>query len=221
MKSLGGLLASAWSTRRGRASLTLLACMTGVGTYLGAGGSIGGYGAAEASAAVAHMAGVPDPMALMASRSPGARDGAMLRNTKTARHREAVHPHERVLTGAREREEEWPGYDGIAMEPPLYLRDLPFEPGAPGGLVPLEFGGPSVGGGGGFFPGFPIGTPIGGGGGGGGFLPGVPGTPGTPDTPVVTPVPEPATWMSMILGFGLVGASLRRSARRSRARVQA
>lgn len=36
----------------------------------------------------------------------------------------------------------------------------------------------------------------------------------------VTAVPEPATWMTMILGFGMVGAGLRRSRARMRVRVR-
>lgn len=52
----------------------------------------------------------------------------------------------------------------------------------------------------------------------GGGAPGTPGTPTTPTTPTtpstpgppVTPVPEPATWTTMILGFGLLGALMRR-----------
>jgi hypothetical protein len=83
---------------------------------------------------------------------------------------------------------------------------------------------------GGFYPGYGFpGTP---GGGGGGFYPynpgtpetpvtpgtpgtdtpGVPGTPGTdtPTTPpIAAPVPEPATWMMVISGVGLVGGAAR------------
>lgn len=50
---------------------------------------------------------------------------------------------------------------------------------------------------------------IGGIGGGGGWYPVVPVTPVTPTTPVAA-VPEPATWAMMILGFGMVGAAMRR-----------
>ena len=60
-------------------------------------------------------------------------------------------------------------------------------------------------------PGGGVVTPPGGGGtppGGGGGTP-----PGPPDTPPDVPppaIPEPGTWMTMILGFGLIGWSLRR-----------
>lgn len=56
-----------------------------------------------------------------------------------------------------------------------------------------------------------------GGGGGGPFFPGGPGNPGTPVGPTIPPteiipgVPEPATWTIMVVGFGLVGAALRRN----------
>ena len=64
-------------------------------------------------------------------------------------------------------------------------------------------------------PGGGVVTPPGGGGtppGGGGTPPGGGGTPpGPPDTPPgPPPVPEPGTWMTMILGFGMIGWSLRR-----------
>ena len=56
--------------------------------------------------------------------------------------------------------------------------------------------------------------PVGGGGGGGGGsgTPGSPVTPGNPAAPVVvvTPaVPEPATWMMMVFGFGAIGFAMR------------
>ena len=54
------------------------------------------------------------------------------------------------------------------------------------------------------------------GGGGGGVIPGGGGPPATNPTPqphepvVPPPVPEPATWMTMLLGFALIGWSIRR-----------
>jgi hypothetical protein len=49
-----------------------------------------------------------------------------------------------------------------------------------------------------------------GGGGGGGFSPPV--TLATPEVPAppVTPVPEPASWALMLLGFALIGRMLKR-----------
>lgn len=83
---------------------------------------------------------------------------------------------------------------GIVSPPPPTMQ---FAPSLPGGafLSPPGGGGGPPGGGGG--------TP----GGGGGSPPGSP--------PIVTPevpgaVPEPGTWMTMLLGFGLMGWMLRR-----------
>jgi hypothetical protein len=63
-------------------------------------------------------------------------------------------------------------------------------------------------------PGFPDIGPTGGGGGGGGGNPPVPPVVEPPTGPPIlepptTPVPEPATWALMMLGFGLLGARLR------------
>jgi len=55
------------------------------------------------------------------------------------------------------------------------------------------------------------------GGGGGGVIPGGGGPPASNPTPppnepvVIPPVPEPATWMTMLLGFALIGWSIRRA----------
>jgi hypothetical protein len=52
---------------------------------------------------------------------------------------------------------------------------------------------------------------IGGGGGGGGVVPpGIPGNPVTATPEVTTAVPEPSTWLLMLLGFGAIGVSARR-----------
>lgn len=79
-------------------------------------------------------------------------------------------------------------------------------------------GGPGGGGGGRGFPGFGSGSsPI------GGFLVTPPGGGGTDDTPggggdggVVPAVPEPASWLLMIIGVGALGIALRRQNSRSR-----
>lgn len=90
-------------------------------------------------------------------------------------------------------------------------------PAALPGLPSLDFAPPVIGGGAGspFVPG----TPGGGGfvfvppGGGGGSPPptggGGGGTP-PPPPPPPSAVPEPATWLLMIIGFGVIGGALRR-----------
>lgn len=213
MISLGRSLTAAWGTRRGRSLLMCAACLSGLGVYVGAGGTVMGVGPSEAVAAVASSAGVSDPTQLLGMRSPGARDGDSLRTTKPPR-LERV-PHERVLTSFRDHEVTSfvPDVPFAGFEAPPFPVEFPFEVG---GFYP---GVPSWGSG--FVPGLPGGGLIGGGwfiGGGGGFIGGgggggvLPGTPGTPGVPVVTaPVPEPATWVSMILGFAVVGGTLRRS----------
>ena len=81
--------------------------------------------------------------------------------------------------------------------------------------------------------------PSGGGGGGGGVFPPsdggrepAPGEPPpneedpgatlpNPDPPTLIPIPEPATWLHLLLGFGLLGFALRLLRRRRRSAVQA
>jgi len=210
MISLGRSLAAAWGTRRGRGLLMCAACLSGLGVYAGAGGTVMGVGPSEAVAAVASAAGVSDPTQLLAMRSPGARDGDSLRTTKPPRLVRV--PRERVLTSFRDHEVTLfvPDVPFAGFEAPPFPVEFPFEVG---GFYP---GVPSWGSG--FVPGLPGGGFVGGGwfiGGGGGFIGGGGGggvLPGTPGVPVVTaPVPEPATWVSMILGFAVVGGSLRRS----------
>lgn len=144
-----------------------------------------------------------DPLAILSDRSPGERSGAALVQSKP--HMQ-VGPTERVLS---------PVLDRPAPYIPADLDNLPeramevvnpgqaLAPGAPpvGGNPPLPI------------PGVPGGAiipppPGGGGGGGGGNPPPPPGPP--PPPPVVTPVPEPATWIMMIVGVGMIGWQLRR-----------
>ena len=86
----------------------------------------------------------------------------------------------------------------VGLNSPLIPSVLP---GPAFGPTPAVF----VGGGGG--PGGGGGGPGGGGGGPGG---GGGGPPGIEVPPVVAPVPEPATWLTMILGFYILARALRR-----------
>jgi len=146
---------------------------------------------------------------LLSGRSPGERGTAGLINIKGAPlglSRSA--PQQRVLPLLRSR-----GPIALGEDPILDGAGAPFpsddafnavdfantpdvETLLPPGGTP-GFGGPSFGGGG--FPGFPPGNP--------GLLPT---DDPTPLPPVQSPVPEPATWLMLIMGFGTVGAALRR-----------
>lgn len=185
------------------------------------------------------VAVLKDPLSLFAERSPGGRaEGALLptkppreRVLSTVRERDPAGtlpgvddpvvagvpeaggpaPEERVLSGEREG---LPGSGGGA--PGGVGGPGGFAPfgGAPGGLIPENFatappGGPGDPG----VPGDP-GNP-----GPGPDGPGNPGIPGTPPTGIVdppgggSPVPEPATWAMMLLGFFAIGAAIRRRTR--------
>jgi hypothetical protein len=167
------------------------------------------------------VAVLKDPLTLFAERSPGGRaEGALLptklpreRVLSTVRDRDpagtlpgvddpvvagvpaatgpAAAPEERVLSGVRE---------GLPGGGPGSF--APFGAG-PGGLIPENFGTAPPSGGGPGMPGDP--GPDG---------PGNPGIPGTPpgvlDPGGGAPVPEPATWAMMILGFFSIGAAIRR-----------
>jgi hypothetical protein len=145
-----------------------------------------------------------DPLAILFDRSPGERQGGALAQSKQHL---ATGPTERVLSPVLERP---------ATPIPINLDNLPTRaqevidpasrtnPGAPGGGIPAPPGGGGIGGGVGG------GGGIGDGGGGGGGGPPGPNPPGPPTPPVVTPVPEPATWLMMIAGVALLGLQLRR-----------
>ena len=154
----------------------------------------------------ASVEGMKTVAAMLAERSPGERPEGALANLKRKRQTAL---HERALPKVR-----GPGptaYEALAG-PPLIppIAPLPETPlfntvaGAPVPIVPVS-GGSSGG------PPALSNIPLPGGGGGGGFFspPVTQATPEVPPTPV-TPVPEPATWMTMILGFALIGRALRR-----------
>jgi hypothetical protein len=163
-------------------------------------------------------------------RSPGQRSKGELADTKQHSRRQAAvsRPHERALAKVRQPSNHSLPFAPAASQvaegfPPVFPFGLPdiaggvlpdigsSIPGAPAFLidVPGLGGGGGVGGGG--IGGGAGGGGIGGGGGGtgGGVTP-----PGPP--PVVSPVPEPATWSLMMMGFASIGLSLRRKRRRNR-----
>lgn len=137
---------------------------------------------------------------LLEQRSPGVRTEDQLTKTKARHAMLAEHAPAPVEAAVTENLAEV-----LAPPPPSYLPvvqadtppELSFMP-MPGGVF-LSPGGGGGGGGGGSPDG---GTP---GGGGGGPLP----PPNTPTIPVPA-VPEPGTWMTMLVGFGILGWALRR-----------
>lgn len=80
---------------------------------------------------------------------------------------------------------------------------------SPSGLIasaPLALGSALLGG---SFGGGLVGPPPGGGGGGGGITPPPTGTTPPPVDTVAPAVPEPGTWLMMLLGFGMIGSAMR------------
>jgi len=190
-----------------------------------------GYSFIERSkaAGMAIVEAIADPLAVFDQRSPGARGEAELRRSKKERalanHRERDAgepvptdglPRERVLANTRERDNILPSGDDLQL-PELF-------PGSEEMLFPAPQAIPSGNVGGGRGPLFVPSVPIGSGGSGGGnpdgpFEPTVPITPEPPvaperPEPVVAPIPEPMTWIMLILGFFAVGATIRHTQRK-------
>jgi hypothetical protein len=165
-------------------------------------------------------------MSMLSQRSPGTRTTAVL--TKAKDKKLAAQPSARALGKIRRPEFPAaflqalvPGTDYSKVEAPVVLHNSFV--GAPLPQLALLSEAPSVVGGGSSPPGFgapgggiSVTTPGGGGGGGGGGSPPEGSLPITAPTVVVpTPVPavpEPGTWAMMLLGFALLGRSLRKRA---------
>jgi hypothetical protein len=158
---------------------------------------------------VAVAAALRDPLSVLGDRSPGARLGGALFQTKQRRAAgqrtrpiaPGVVPHERVLAMTRSRPVPSAGPLGDAV-PDLALLGRP-EPMFVGPGVPVTGGAPQFD-----VPGFSFGD-------GPGFAivpdgpqPSQPGSP--PPNGPGSAVPEIATWLMMILGIGAVGRALRR-----------
>jgi hypothetical protein len=149
--------------------------------------------------------GVETVAAMLADRSPGARPEGALANLK---HKRQAALHERALPKIRAPYGPPTAYEALATPPIAPIAPLPQAPpfatiaGGPP-VVP-----PGNGGGEGGPPVLST-IPGPGGGGGGTFTPPVVlATPQAP--PVAVPVPEPASWAMMLLGFALMGRALRR-----------
>lgn len=179
-------------------------------------GSLPSVGAVRPSSP---MAGLADPLSILAGRSPGSRVAGALFSTKPQRvasgDREnppganiprVSPPTERVLSTVRDRPVPVPrpesGVVGPGIVPPVGSSAV-VPPGG-GVVVPATDNPVLPPGGGGFVP-----ISGGGGGGGGGVIPVVPVTP----TPPVSNVPEPDVWAMMILGGFALGVMLRRQRR--------
>lgn len=154
--------------------------------------------------------GVKTVAAMLAERSPGERPEGALASLK---HKRQAMLHERALPKVRAPSSTAydtlagpppsppvapptavPLYNSVASGPPIPVETTTVTPGTPGGPPVLS----NI-------------PPPGGGGGGGGFAPPVivTATPEVPQTPA-TPVPEPATWAMMLIGFALIGRVLKR-----------
>lgn len=146
-----------------------------------------------------------DPLAILSDRSPGKRLAGALVQSKPHL---ATGPTERVLSPVLERPAAIPAdLDNLAQRAQeLVDPGLVRDPAAPGSNIAPPTPGSALPG----DPGGPV-PPLPGGGGGGPPTPPEPTPTPTPTSPpIVTPVPEPATWVMMIAGIGLIGMQLRR-----------
>jgi len=195
-----------WS-RRGAVALALAALL--VPSYLGL----------PIHKLIAAAAELPDALSLFALRSPNGRAGGNLHTSKPRRMPQVAMegpsrinsgpfvPEERVLAQVRMRSPALPALDTSAPDtgfvpdvvPTLELPVGEFAPfvGPPlgigsGGIVPANFSFTDV-----IPPVFPS-------------RPDVPLPPSPPPPSVVPVVPEPATWMTMMIGFFALGTALRR-----------
>lgn len=180
----------------------VVAAPLSIASYLGVESQIPGVAAAKSF------------MAMMSERSPGDRTKAELTRTK---HRGAAAPKQRALGKITPPPPPKEFVEAIAPPSPKITEGVPLA-AAPTTLGPLLIA-PSTPGGIVVPPSAP--TP---GGTGGPTPPGVEGPPptepppppgdgGPPPTPPV--VPEPGTWATMLLGFGLTGLMIRRRRRKT------
>lgn len=183
--------------QRRRRVRMLLAASGAIALALGTATTVASFtGANLADAAAARAQSF---MELMGKRSPGERTAAQLTKTKTVHkllsERDAPEVAGVPASLAEVIAPPLPDIVPVDLGPPpqLALLGMPTLPG--GILMPPPSGGPKVppGGGGGCCGGPPTETP--------------PTPPNNPPPPVL---PEPGTWLTMLLGFGLIGSAMRR-----------
>lgn len=179
----------------GGAVAIVLAAPLSIAAYMGVESSLPGFAAAKSF------------LAMMADRSPGDRTKGELIKTKE---RKAPAPEQRALGKISKPEPPKEFLDAIAPPGPKLDQPAQFAPVLTG-LGPLLVPPPPGGGGGIVVP--PQAPP----GGGGGVTPPEAPPPETPppETPPEHPpaVPEPGTWATLLLGFGLTGWMIRRRRR--------
>jgi len=202
----GGRVRLAPRARRHLAGLTAASSMLLAAAVTPAGGGLLTAGAAAANENVDMMSG----------RSPGERSRAdMLKGKPVAAPARVA----RALPRTRNAR---PAAAAVAPPAPVAAAPLLAPPGAasaPAAIVPGGPGGAFFGPAapGGIFGFFPPPPGFGGGGGGGGgviITPSDETNPVPPDIvptpPVAAPIPEPAMWVTMIAGFGMVGGMVRK-----------
>lgn len=181
----------------GGAMAIVLAAPLSIAAYMGVESALPGFEAAKSF------------LAMMADRSPGDRTKGELTKTKKAA---APAPQQRALGKITKPEPPKEFLEAIAPPAPKLEEPTQFAP-VISGLGPLLVTPPPGGGGGIVIP--PSAPP----GGGGGTPPPTENPPPENPPPVTPPpehppaVPEPGTWATMLLGFGLTGWMIRRRRR--------
>lgn len=208
---------------RKRALLLSGAILLGAVTYRLFDGMFHGR-APAASRLAGGTGGTADPAGLLARRSPGARnEGAQARAKKRLLASAEAPPEpatQRVLgtvRAPRRPDPSAPPAAGLAENfalPPGEAELFGLPPTSPIGLAALD---PAI------LPpppgqGLQPLPPGGGSPGGGSFVPQPPAEPETGTTPPLAPIPEPASWIAMLIGFAMIGHRLRRQGNASPAR---